>query len=153
MQKGKVKVLIAQLCPALCNPCEAPLCPRDFPGQNSGVGCHSLLQGILPTQGSNARGLLCYRQIFCCLSYREVLHMCSTQFVGSLSQRWSKWRCQHLSAKLIQMVMVALGWAFPTHSLLHVQYLSRNVTLEVKVILSPFYRGTVLRVQVLTWLM
>ena len=53
MQKGKVKVLIAQLCLALCNPCEAPLCPCDFPGQNSGVGCHSLLQGILPTQGWN----------------------------------------------------------------------------------------------------
>ena len=29
------------------------LCPWDFPGQNTGVGCHSLLQGILPTQGSN----------------------------------------------------------------------------------------------------
>ena len=25
----------------------------DFPGQNTGVGCHSLLQGIFPTQGSN----------------------------------------------------------------------------------------------------
>ena len=29
------------------------LCPRDFPGKNTGVGCHFLLQGILPTQGSS----------------------------------------------------------------------------------------------------
>ena len=31
------------------------LCPWDFPGKNTGVGCHFLLQGIFPTQGSNPR--------------------------------------------------------------------------------------------------
>ena len=30
-----------------------PLCPWDFPGKNTGVDCHFLLQGIFPTQGSN----------------------------------------------------------------------------------------------------
>ena len=30
-----------------------PPCPWDSPGKNTGVGCHFLLQGILPTQGSN----------------------------------------------------------------------------------------------------
>ena len=30
------------------------LCSWDFPGKNAGVGCHLLLQGIFPTQGSNA---------------------------------------------------------------------------------------------------
>ena len=34
------------------------LCPWDSPGKNTGVGCHPLLQGIFPTQGSNPR-LLC----------------------------------------------------------------------------------------------
>ena len=29
------------------------LCPRDFPGKKTGVGCHSLLQGIFLTQGSD----------------------------------------------------------------------------------------------------
>ena len=29
------------------------LCPWNFPGKNTGVGCHFLLQGIFPTQGSN----------------------------------------------------------------------------------------------------
>ena len=29
------------------------LCPWDSPGKNTGVGCHFLLQGIFPTQGSD----------------------------------------------------------------------------------------------------
>ena len=28
------------------------LCPWDSPGKNTGVGCHFLLQGVFPTQGS-----------------------------------------------------------------------------------------------------
>jgi len=39
------------------------LCPWDSPGSNTGVGCHSLLQGIFPTQGLNL-GLLHCRQIY-----------------------------------------------------------------------------------------
>ena len=34
------------------------LCPWDFPGQHTRVGCHSLLLGIFPTQGLNP-SLLC----------------------------------------------------------------------------------------------
>ena len=30
------------------------LCPWDFPGKNTGVGCHFLLQGIFLTQGSSS---------------------------------------------------------------------------------------------------
>ena len=29
------------------------LCPWNYPGKSSGVGCHFLLYGIFPTQGSN----------------------------------------------------------------------------------------------------
>ena len=29
------------------------LCPWDYPGKNAEVGCHFLLQGIFPTQGTN----------------------------------------------------------------------------------------------------
>ena len=39
------------------------LCPWDSPGKNTGVGSHSLLHGIFPTQGLNP-GPLNYRQIF-----------------------------------------------------------------------------------------
>ena len=39
------------------------LCPWDSPGQNTGVACHALLQGIFLTQGSNPwfLGLLHWR--------------------------------------------------------------------------------------------
>ena len=37
------------------------LSPWNFPGKSTGVGCHFLLQGIFPTQGSNP-GLPHYRQ-------------------------------------------------------------------------------------------
>ena len=31
------------------------LCPWKFPGKNTGVGCHFILQGIFPTKGLNSR--------------------------------------------------------------------------------------------------
>ena len=45
-----------------------PLCPWDSPWKNTGVGCHALLQGIFPTQGSNLSllYLLHCRQILYC---------------------------------------------------------------------------------------
>ena len=45
------------------------LCPWNFPGKNTGVGCHFLLQWIFPMQGLNL-GLLHYRQILYCLSHQ-----------------------------------------------------------------------------------
>ena len=44
------------------------LCPLSFPGKNNGVGCHALLQGILPTQGSKSplQHFLHCRQILYC---------------------------------------------------------------------------------------
>ena len=41
----------------------------DSPGKNTGVGCHALLQGIFPTQGSNP-GLPHCRQILSSLSHQ-----------------------------------------------------------------------------------
>ena len=43
--------------------------PWDSPGKNTGVGCHFLLQGIFPTQGSNP-GLPRCRQIPYQLSHK-----------------------------------------------------------------------------------
>ena len=43
------------------------LCPWNSPGKNIGVGSHSFLQGIFPTQISSL-GLLYCRQILYCLS-------------------------------------------------------------------------------------
>ena len=41
----------------------------DSPGKNTGMGCHALLQGIFPTQGSNP-GLPHFRQNLCGLSHQ-----------------------------------------------------------------------------------
>ena len=40
---------VAQLCLTLCDPMEATrlLCPWNFPGKNTGVGCQALLKGII----------------------------------------------------------------------------------------------------------
>ena len=45
------------------------LCPRNSLGKNTRVGCHSLLQGILPAQGLSV-GLLHYRWILYHLSHQ-----------------------------------------------------------------------------------
>ena len=47
-----------------------PLDPLNSPGKNIGVGCHSLLQGIFPTQGLNP-GLLHHRQILYHVSHQR----------------------------------------------------------------------------------
>ena len=62
-----VCVLVTPSCPTLCDPMDlsppgSSVHPWDSPVKNTGVGYHSLLQGIFLTQGSNP-GLLHYRQI------------------------------------------------------------------------------------------
>ena len=46
-----------------------PSAHGDSPGMNTGMGCHAILQGIFPTQGSNP-SLLHYRQSLYQLSYQ-----------------------------------------------------------------------------------
>ena len=55
--------------PHRLSPPSSFLCPWDFPGKNTGVSCHFLLQGIFPTQESNP-GLLHCRQILLPLSHQ-----------------------------------------------------------------------------------
>ena len=50
--------------------CQAPPSMGDSPGKNTGVGCHALFQGILPTWGSNS-GLPHCRQILYHLSHQR----------------------------------------------------------------------------------
>ena len=68
-----VKGLVAQSCLTLCDPmgCSPPdsSVHGDSPDKNTGIGCHSLLQGIFPTQGSNP-GLPHCRQILYFLSHQ-----------------------------------------------------------------------------------
>ena len=47
------------------------LCPWNFLGKSTRVGCHALLQGIFPTQGSN----LCLLRL---LHWQWILYHCAT---------------------------------------------------------------------------
>ena len=64
--------------PTLCDPmdCSPPGSSVDgiFPGKSTGVGCHTLLQGIFPTQGSNLLRPLHCRWILYPLSHLGSLH-------------------------------------------------------------------------------
>ena len=68
---------MARLCPTLSDlvDCSSPgsSVHGDSPGKNTGVCCHSLPQGIFPTQGSNT-GLLHFRQILYRLSHHYFLY-------------------------------------------------------------------------------
>ena len=67
---------VAQSCPTLFNPMDCSLPGSsdhgDSPGQNTGVGSLSLLQGIFPTQGWNPGLPLC-RQILYSLSQNKMV--------------------------------------------------------------------------------
>ena len=69
-----------------CSP-PGPLVHGDSPGQNTGVVCHALLQGVFPTEGLNP-GLLHCRQILYQLSYQGsliyVLIYCICLFLSHL---------------------------------------------------------------------
>ena len=76
------------------------LCPWDFPGTNTGVGCHFLLQRIFPTQESNP-GLLHCRQILYQLSYRlyrEGKKISPVCFLLPLKRDKSVWHLQRISS-------------------------------------------------------
>jgi len=81
-----VLCLVAQLCPTLWDPMDFPpgsSVHGDSPGKNTRVGCHSFLQGIFPTQGSNP-GLLHCRWILYRLS-----HQGNKWSLGN----WNLWLC------------------------------------------------------------
>ena len=71
--------LVAQWCPTLGDPMDCSLpgssVHRDSPDKNTRVGCHALLQGIFPTQGSNP-GLPHCRRILYHLSHQGSVYVC-----------------------------------------------------------------------------
>ena len=72
----EVKMLLIQSCPTLRPWGPQPtrfLGPWTSSGKKTGVGSHSFLLGIIPTQGSNPSILQC-RQLLHCLSHQGILH-------------------------------------------------------------------------------
>ena len=83
-----VKAVVAQSCdsfePMDCSP-PGPFVHGDSPGKNAAVGCHVLLQGIFPTQGSN-RGLQHCRRILHRLSHRDKNKQTNNSWARTASQ-------------------------------------------------------------------
>ena len=82
------------------------LCPRDSLGKNTGVGCHTLFQGMFPTWGSNP-GLLHCRPILYHLSHqgkKPLVPLCYIQFNAL---QMSSFRLQYM-AKLQQGYLIVL---------------------------------------------
>ena len=85
----------------------------DSPGKNTRVGCHALLWGIFPTEGSNL-GLVHCRRILYCLS-----HQGSLLFWAILNEkRWASWvtpvvKNVLVNAEDIEIQVRSLGWEDP----------------------------------------
>ena len=95
MNSMKVKMNVSQSCMTLCDPMDCS--SWNSPGQNTGVGNLSFLQGIFPTQGLNS-GLPHCRQILHQLSHKgtpRILEWVSYPFSSrsSQSRNWTRVSC------------------------------------------------------------
>ena len=73
------------------------LCSRDFPGKNTGVGCHFLLQGVFPTQGSNSLFLhLLYWQV----DFLPLRHLGSQHLIF-----YTRWHLKYIASYKWQHVI------------------------------------------------
>ena len=99
-RKGKLRISIcskvSESCPTLCDPRDSSpprlLCPWNSPGKNTGVGSHSLLQEIFPTEGLNP-GLPHCKRILYCLSHQgspRILEWVDYSFSSESSQPRSR---------------------------------------------------------------
>ena len=73
-----------------------PLCPWDSPGKSTGVGCHALLQGIYPTQGSN------------------------WHLLGFLHWQMESWPLCHLGSQVSQAMRIQFCYYWISH-IIHLQ--------------------------------
>ena len=84
----------------------SPLCPRDSPAKNTGVGCHFLLQGNFPTQGL-------YPHLMCLLLCRQILYHWATRAVLP----WGEWNIKEIAVDnyLVCVTFRALLWVLQIH--------------------------------------
>ena len=78
---------LLQSCPTLCNPmdCSPPgSSVQKILQARTGMGCHALLQGIFPTQGSNLG-------LFSCIGRRVFTTSASWEALPLSKNRWELW--------------------------------------------------------------
>ena len=118
--------LVTQSCLTLCDPMDC--IPPDFsvhgdcPGENNGVGCHALLQGIFPTQGL-IPGLMHCRQILYHLSHQGSLWI--LEWVAYPFSRGSSWPRNETR---ISCITGGFFIIWPTKEALILAYFTLNVT-------------------------
>ena len=110
------------------------LCPWDFPGKNTGVGCFFLLHGIFPAQGSNTRHLIsCTGQqiLYHCTTWKACTPHLILPFESSLSFS------PHPEA--FQFENTHLSYSLSNHTI----YVKESVALGFlpKFLFSPNIRG------------
>ena len=97
-------------------------CPWNFPGKNTGVGCHFLLPGLFLTQGSNL-GLLHCRQTLYHLSHLSHLY------------RLSHLSCMRACVRVCVCVCVCMTESFcynsrNYHNTVNQLYFKKNIFLK-----------------------
>ena len=86
--------LVTQLCRTLCNPVDCSLpgssVHGDYPGKNTRLGCHALLQVVFPTQASHIAG-----GFFYWLSHQGILGWVAYPFSreSSSPRNWTRVSC------------------------------------------------------------
>ena len=108
---SNVLCLVAQLCLTLCDStdCSPPgsSVHGDSPDKNTKVGCHALLQGIYPTQGSNP-GLLHCRLILSCLSHQGSIIVSNILAFAFLSTMSLKLGTLLLTSRVLSVLILLL---------------------------------------------
>ena len=87
-RENEVNVLVTQLYLTLCDPARL-LCPWDFPGKNTGVGCYFLLQGIFLTRGLNLGLPHCRQTLFRLIHQERPISQSLLEFMSVDSVRLS----------------------------------------------------------------
>ena len=116
--------LVTQLCLTLCDPMNcSPLVSfvhGDSPDKNTGVVCHAVLQGIIPSQGSNP-GLLQCRWVLYHLSHKGSPRTLGWGEADSLSllqgiipTQESNWGLPHCRQILYQLSYQGRPWISST---------------------------------------
>ena len=89
-------------------------CPLAFPGKNTGVGCHFLLQGIFPTQGSNPCLLHCRQTLYHLSHQGSPVSLKTTLKLGFLSS----------AAKFVPLLLIHT----PSHH--QIRYILQQLSLS-----------------------
>ena len=77
------------------------LCPRNFPGKNTGVGCHFLLQGTFPSWGSNPSLLWLLHWPTDSLSLSHLGSLTTSFSRGQILYHWATWEASQLRLVMV----------------------------------------------------